>query len=172
MSRSLTMADLLAEVAACAEQEAGAADGANAAPGTIEALDRLATALARRAPLHRDQDRLQRPARTVRYSPEIATIAAAAARCAGLTVGHLVGQGRATSVVRARRVAMSIAHERGFSYSEIGRALQRDHSTVMASVRALAHPAGPVAALRERTVAELDGDGSNESPRGQSRHAR
>ena len=152
----MTMADLLAEVAACAEQEAAKADQANASPGTIEALDRLATALARRAQLHRDQAQLHRPSRKVRYSPEIATIAAAAARCAGLKVAHLVGQGRATSVVRARRVAMWIAHERGFSYSEIGRALQRDHSTVMASVRALAHPAGPVATLRQRTVAELE----------------
>jgi chromosomal replication initiation ATPase DnaA len=151
------MADLLAEVAACAEQEAGAADHANAAPGTIEALDRLATALARRAQLLRAQDQLQRPtARKARFSPEIATITDAAARCAGLKVAHLVGTGRVTSVVRARRVAMSIAHERGFSYSEIGRALQRDHSTVMASVRALAHPRGHAATLRQRTVAELD----------------
>lgn len=64
-------------------------------------------------------------------------------------VDLLLGPVRSASVARARQFAMLLLRERGLSYPEIGRALNRDHTTVMA---------GEQAALRraDRSPAELE----------------
>ena len=47
------------------------------------------------------------------------------------TIPLVLGESRARANVYARREVMVRLHSDGFSYSEIGRLLNRDHSTVM-----------------------------------------
>lgn len=59
-----------------------------------------------------------------------------AAREAGVTVAQILGPQRALAPFRWR--AMKRAHEAGFSLPQIGRAFNRDHTTVLHGLRKLA----------------------------------
>jgi chromosomal replication initiation ATPase DnaA len=50
---------------------------------------------------------------------------------AGISVACCLGKGRHRDVARRRWHVMAILHERGWSSAEIGRRLNRDHSTVL-----------------------------------------
>lgn len=52
-----------------------------------------------------------------------------------VTVDDMMGNGRTSKFVEARQEAFYALHKRGLSYSEIGRIMNRDHSTVMYGVR-------------------------------------
>lgn len=64
------------------------------------------------------------------------------ARSLGHTLERLRGPSRAKPIVNARWIAMAEAREAGFTYHEIGRALCRDHTTVIHGVRQLRPYAG------------------------------
>jgi hypothetical protein len=53
------------------------------------------------------------------------------ARRTGMTVADILGRPRAARYVKARRRAILLLRRRGYSYSEIGRAMERDHSTII-----------------------------------------
>ena len=53
----------------------------------------------------------------------------------GIARGEIIGHGKPTHRVRARQAAMYIAHQEGHSYAAIGRAMKRDHATVMHGVK-------------------------------------
>lgn len=54
---------------------------------------------------------------------------------AGISMGCCVGEGRHKDVVRRRWHVMAILSARGPSTAEIGRRLNRDHTTVMHGLR-------------------------------------
>lgn len=54
-----------------------------------------------------------------------------AAREAGVPVAVILGHRRQAVIVRARQRAMKAAFEAGFSAPQIGRAFNRDHTTVL-----------------------------------------
>jgi len=66
----------------------------------------------------------------------LAHIIARHARMGGVSVAAVMGPRRNGALVRVRQAVMAAALERGFSMSEIGRALGgRDHSTVAHGVK-------------------------------------
>lgn len=73
------------------------------------------------------------------------------ARHFGVPVSELLGRGRSKRLTHARHVAMwLVRHEdAGWSYPEIGRLFERDHSSVWDAVRSV--EASPV--LREQALA-------------------
>lgn len=69
-------------------------------------------------------------------SPNFETIVLKVAAAFDVKSKELLGPSRLRTVVLARQVAMYLAHEvAGFSLPSIGRALDRDHTTVLHSVR-------------------------------------
>jgi chromosomal replication initiation ATPase DnaA len=46
----------------------------------------------------------------------------------------LTGKSRIAEHVNARQLAMTLAHKRGHSYAEIGRAFSKHHTSVMAGI--------------------------------------
>jgi chromosomal replication initiation ATPase DnaA len=66
---------------------------------------------------------------------ELDTIIDLVARRHGLTIDLLRGQSRSAPLVRVRQFAMSEARDAGYSLPEIGRALNRDHTTVLHGIR-------------------------------------
>lgn len=50
----------------------------------------------------------------------------------------ILGESRTRSIAQARQVVFYRLHTSGFSLSQIGRLLQRDHSTVLHGVRKVA----------------------------------
>jgi len=66
------------------------------------------------------------------------------AAAAGVSVADILGPSRRARVVAARQAVMAVLHRRGWSSPRIGRALRRDHSTVLHGIRAhAARFAGP-----------------------------
>lgn len=65
-----------------------------------------------------------------RPTSELLAIVADAAREAGCTVDQMVGYGRSREVVEARHAAMRRAYAAGYSMPQIGRAFDRDPTTV------------------------------------------
>jgi chromosomal replication initiation ATPase DnaA len=104
-----------------------------------------------------DRFAMRRILRTVSEPSTDDTIGSIVAECAShyrVQVGHILGQSRLSEVCRARMAACYIAHLHGYSYSHIGRQLERDHSTVMHAVaRVSASPTwrADVEALAMRT---------------------
>jgi len=67
---------------------------------------------------------------------EFRAIAEAVARYYGVTVGDLTGLRRLSEVAYPRQILATLLRTAyGWSYSAIGRVLNRDHTTVMYSVR-------------------------------------
>lgn len=62
-------------------------------------------------------------------------IAGDAAKRAGMTLARLIGPDRSAAAVRVRDVAISAARREGYSMPQIGKAMNRDHTTVLASIR-------------------------------------
>lgn len=56
----------------------------------------------------------------------------------GLTRNDILGRSRSPRVVRARHEAMARVRALGFSYPELGRIFNRDHTTIMQACRKLA----------------------------------
>lgn len=67
---------------------------------------------------------------------EIYAIAEAVAMLSGLTVDDIMGRRLDQHAAEARQLVMHVASRRGFSKSAIGRAMDRDHTTVAHGVRA------------------------------------
>jgi hypothetical protein len=69
--------------------------------------------------------------------PLVPTVTRIVARHYGVTPRDLLGDSRSEPVVTARQVAMRLVREIGeMSFPEIGRAFNRDHSTVMHACKA------------------------------------
>lgn len=79
------------------------------------------------------------PDRTAEQMATPADVIVASAEHFGTTVEMILGPDRHLSVAEARHVAMFICKRRllRLSYPEIGRAFQRDHTTVMSAVEKL-----------------------------------
>ena len=54
----------------------------------------------------------------------------------GITADLIYSEARTAAVAEARQIAYAIAHARGMSIAAIGRAMARDHTTVMHGLRA------------------------------------
>ena len=63
-------------------------------------------------------------------------MAAEVAAATGVSVEALLGQSRVGEIAQARQALMHRAHAAGRGLSQIGRWLDRDHSTVLHGVRA------------------------------------
>lgn len=59
-----------------------------------------------------------------------------AAQAAGMGSALLTGKGRTADVVKPRRALATFLRERGLSYPDIGAIMERDHTTIIHSVRA------------------------------------
>jgi chromosomal replication initiation ATPase DnaA len=70
-----------------------------------------------------------------RVDPALAAIVVSVATSGGHSLKALRGESKATELIVARRTIVSEAFAEGFSLSEIGRALNRDHSTIFYHVR-------------------------------------
>lgn len=55
----------------------------------------------------------------------------------GATTDELLGHRRQPKLVRGRWIVAAVLKERGLSYPTIGRALKRDHTTIMHGIDAL-----------------------------------
>jgi chromosomal replication initiation ATPase DnaA len=62
-------------------------------------------------------------------------IAIQVAKKSGVPVPSIYGKSMAKPTVAARHLVMYLAHMAGLSYPTIGRAMNRDHTTVMDAVR-------------------------------------
>lgn len=86
--------------------------------------------------------RLERRGYTVRAAEEykhldlVERIKRRTADVYGVTYSNLAGRGRSVTVVKARQVAMYLARAlTQLSYTEIGKAFERDHATVIWACR-------------------------------------
>lgn len=68
--------------------------------------------------------------------PRLARITVRAAAAHGLTLATLRSDSRKRPLFRCRQSVATQARKEGFSFPQIGRALNRDHSTVIYAVRA------------------------------------
>jgi chromosomal replication initiation ATPase DnaA len=66
---------------------------------------------------------------------EILTIIDAVSQARGVSHDEILGFGRFAHIVRARHECFGMAHSRGFTATEIGRAMNRDHSSVSHGIR-------------------------------------
>lgn len=64
----------------------------------------------------------------------VAQVIAAVSKRSGITAAQIVGPGTTPRIVRARQIVMLACHNGGLSSGEIGRALGRDHSTVLRGI--------------------------------------
>lgn len=71
-------------------------------------------------------------------SPKWAALEAAA-DLYDVTIDDITGRSRVARIVRARHVACWLMRQHGMTLQEIGAAVGRDHSTAIASVRAVEH---------------------------------
>lgn len=71
-------------------------------------------------------------ARRLRYASEVEQIVAAA----GITVEQMRGRGKGRELVGVRRIVAAYLRRRGCSLPEIGRVVNRDHTTVLSLLRA------------------------------------
>ena len=76
------------------------------------------------------------PKQIPQYDRELIKILSAVSESSMITQGDIIGLSRQRSVAVVRFCFMYIAHESGFTLSEIGRFLNRHHSTVIHGVRA------------------------------------
>ena len=76
------------------------------------------------------------PKTSPQYDRELIKILSAVSESSMITQGDIIGLSRQRSVAVVRFCFMYIAHESGFTLSEIGRFLNRHHSTVIHGVRA------------------------------------
>lgn len=84
------------------------------------------------------------PTRAAGWRPEVDRIVMAVAELFGLRAADILALGRSKSIAEARLVAYYVArHCTRLSYPELGRALLRDHSSVVAGVKRMT-------SLRER----------------------
>lgn len=65
----------------------------------------------------------------------IRVIASAVARSSGIPVSAIYGPDIHRQTVAARHLVMYIAYMEGFSYPTIGKAIGRDHTTVLSAVQ-------------------------------------
>lgn len=82
---------------------------------------------------------------TIASAVDIAELLDRVCRHFSVTRAQLVSADRHAHIAQARQVAAWLLRERGFSYPAIGRELNKDHTTIMASVR-------KVNALREKSA--------------------
>lgn len=66
---------------------------------------------------------------------EIMAIIDAVSDARAVPQNAILGATRRSHVVRARRECFAMAHQRGFTATEIGRAMNRDHSSVLYGIR-------------------------------------
>jgi chromosomal replication initiation ATPase DnaA len=66
----------------------------------------------------------------------VKSIAHAVCEKSGTQVSEVFSTNRARHVVATRHLVMYLAHKAGLSYPEIGKAINRDHTTVMEGVKA------------------------------------
>jgi chromosomal replication initiation ATPase DnaA len=76
------------------------------------------------------------PKQIPQYDRELIKILSAVSESSMITQSDIIGLSRQRSVAVVRFCFMYIAHESGFTLSEIGRFLNRHHSTVIHGVRA------------------------------------
>jgi chromosomal replication initiation ATPase DnaA len=77
-------------------------------------------------------------ARRLRFETDVEQIASAA----GVTVDQVRGSSRAPALVEVRRIIAAYLRRRGCSLPEVGRFLNRDHTSVMHLLRVPAKAAG------------------------------
>ena len=77
-------------------------------------------------------------ARGLRFATDVEQIASAA----GVTVDHLRGSSRTRAMVEVRRIVAAYLRRRGCSLPEIGRILNREHTTVQHLLRVPARATG------------------------------
>lgn len=65
---------------------------------------------------------------------------ASVANLYGVSVAEIKGSSRLAPIVAARWEAMRRLREQGFSFSSIGRLVNRNHATVMHALRSIACP--------------------------------
>lgn len=68
---------------------------------------------------------------------QIEDIISNVAHVTGISAAAICGPRRDEEVIEARHIAMYLANRDGASYARIGRAMRRDHTTVMAGVRSI-----------------------------------
>ncbi len=78
-------------------------------------------------------------ARRLRYTAEVEQIVGAA----GVTVDQMRGRRKGRELVEVRRIVAAYLRRRGCSLPEIGRVLNRDHTSVLNLLRASARRTGP-----------------------------
>lgn len=104
----------------------------------VAALEELETALAKvRQALADAEPYLPYPRSPRQRSHGLAAseVVAVVAAHFGVTAGELISASRRREVTEARQAAMLVLHDHmGYSYSDVGRMLDRDHTTVMAGV--------------------------------------
>ena len=71
----------------------------------------------------------------VLHRSTVLKIVDAVAEATGIPAKHILSKSRTAPVARARQIVMYEARKAGLSYPQIGRALGRDHSTVVMGVR-------------------------------------
>lgn len=98
----------------------------------------------------------------------IGAVVAAVAAVGGWTMAQMVGPARRTDLNRHRQIAMWLAHRRtGAAASAIGRALMRDHTTVLWGIRQCERriPSCPdLQAFVDRVILRLEGHGVATEP--------
>jgi chromosomal replication initiation ATPase DnaA len=67
---------------------------------------------------------------------KVKPIVDAVAEATGIQARFLYGHGRTARVAEARQLIYYLAHKKGINYSAIGRAMNRDHTTVIHGIRA------------------------------------
>jgi chromosomal replication initiation ATPase DnaA len=77
----------------------------------------------------------------------------AVAEATGIPAGAFYGRGKKKKIAEARQLVMYLANRGGVSLSAIGRALNRDHTTVMHGVRVEAKRRGEVKFIHTGKVA-------------------
>lgn len=67
---------------------------------------------------------------SARHRDRVKAIALAVAAETSLPISAIYGRSRVSHIVYARRLVMYLARKQGLSFEAIGRALNRDHSTI------------------------------------------
>ncbi|RJL18647.1 helix-turn-helix domain-containing protein [Paracoccus siganidrum] len=57
------------------------------------------------------------------------------AAATGVTADQITGKSRKAEIVRVRQIVCFIARQKGMTYQQIGRVLNRDHTTIVAAVK-------------------------------------
>ena len=81
-------------------------------------------------------DIIQCRAINMRHRDSVREISFAVAAETTIPMAAIYGPSKLRYVVQARQLVMYLAHKSGISYPVIGRALNRDHTTIMHGVKA------------------------------------